>query len=88
VVNLLKDWIDYLQTVLNSNTESDYTDDQQNDYDCYDTYQGCGSWYDYYTNWCWTTANLINIKGIGGNDMVKVKESLVGKQFGRLTVIE
>lgn len=51
-MNLLKDWIDYLQTVLDSNTESDYTDDQQNDYDCYDTYQGCKSWYDYYTNWC------------------------------------
>lgn len=46
----MNDYIFYTQSVLDS-SDVIYTDNTQNNYDAYDTYQGCRSWYEYQKEW-------------------------------------
>jgi hypothetical protein len=44
------DYTAYKQTILEP-CDDVYTDNIQSDYDAYDTYQGCQSWYEYQKEW-------------------------------------
>lgn len=46
----MDEYMSYRQTILEPCADV-YTDDIQSDYDAYDTYQGCRSWYEYEKEW-------------------------------------
>lgn len=46
----MKEYFYYIQTILRL-SDPEYTDNQQNDYDCYDEFQGCESWHNYQETW-------------------------------------
>lgn len=46
----MDDYTAYKQTILEPRDDA-YTDNIQNGYDVYDTYQGCQSWYEYQKEW-------------------------------------
>ena len=47
---MVDDYTAYKQTILEPCADV-YTDNIQSDYDAYDTYQGCQSWYEYQKEW-------------------------------------
>ena len=49
-VQTVDDYTAYRQTITEPCADV-YTDSIQNDYDAYDTYQGCQSWYEYQREW-------------------------------------
>lgn len=49
-VKTVDEYMSYRQTILEPCADV-YTDDIQSDYDAYDTYQGCQSWYEYQMEW-------------------------------------
>lgn len=46
----MDDYMAYRQTITELCNDV-YTDNIQNAYDAYDTYQGCESWYEYQMTW-------------------------------------
>jgi hypothetical protein len=50
VVKTVDDYTAYRQTLTEPCSDV-YTDNIQSDYDAYDTYQGCQSWYEYQKEW-------------------------------------